>query len=69
MEFDIGNTDYNIVWCLDTTMESGEKVEDITLAEITRILSDPSKRPLAALYLAKMRNWMSRTTKILTNKT
>ena len=50
-------------------MESGEKVEDITLAEITRIMSDPSKRPLAALYLAKMRNWMSRTTKILTNKT
>ena len=29
MEFDVGDTDYNVVWSLDNNVESGEKVEDM----------------------------------------
>ena len=29
MEFDPGDTDYNVVWSLDNSVERGEKVEDI----------------------------------------
>ena len=29
MEFDVGDTDYNVVWSLDNNVECGEKVEDM----------------------------------------